>query len=84
MAFSALKGNTLAQLVQSTRIYKPLRKWRAGIEGIISAAKRAFGLDRCTWRGYESFQAYVHLAVLGQCGGGDAIDVGTRFRRKVA
>jgi len=64
MAFSALKGNSLAELVQSTRIYKQLRKWRAGIEGIISAAKRAFGLDRCTWRGYASFQAYVHLAVL--------------------
>jgi len=64
VAFSALKGNTLADLVQSTRLYKDLRKWRAGIEAIISAAKRAFGLDRCTWRGYESFQAYVHLAVL--------------------
>ena len=64
IAFSALKGNTLSELVQSTRVYKQLRKWRAGIEGIISAVKRAFGLDRCTWRGYESFQAYVHLAVL--------------------
>lgn len=64
VAFSALKGNTLSDLVQSTRVYKQLRKWRAGIEGIISAVKRAFGLDRCNWRGYESFQAYVHLAVL--------------------
>ena len=64
VAFSTLKGNTLSELVQSTRIYKQLRKWRAGIEGLISAVKRAFGLDRCTWRGYESFQAYVHLSVL--------------------
>ena len=64
VAFSALKGNTLSDLVQSTRMYKQLRKWRAGIEGIISAVKRAFGLNRCTWRGYESFQAYVQLAVL--------------------
>ena len=64
IAFSALKGNTLCELVQSTRVYKQLRKWRAGIEGIISAAKRAFGLDRCSWHGYESFQAYVQLAIL--------------------
>lgn len=64
IAFSALKGNLLSDLVQSVRLYKQLRNWRAGIEGIISAAKRAFGLDRCTWRGYQSFQAYVHLAVL--------------------
>lgn len=64
IAFSALKANALSKLVQSTRVYKQLRKWRAGIEGIISAAKRAFRLDRCTWRGCESFQACVHLAVL--------------------
>ena len=64
VAFSVLKGNTLTQLVQSERAYKALRKWRAGIEGIISAVKRACGLTRCTWRGYESFQAYVWLAVL--------------------
>ena len=64
IAFSALKGNTLSELVQSTRVYKQLRKWRAGIEGIISALKRAFGLSRCPWRGYESFQAYVQIAIV--------------------
>jgi len=64
VAFAALKGNTLCEMVQSERLYKQLRKWRAGIEGIISAVKRAFGLTRCTWQTYESFCAYVHLAVL--------------------
>ena len=46
-----------------SKVYKSLRKWRAGIEGIISATKRAFGLNRCTWSGFESFKAYVQLAV---------------------
>lgn len=64
IAFSALKGNKLSELVKSERVYKRLRKWRAGIEGVISATKRAFGLNRCTWSGFDSFQAYVHLAVL--------------------
>ncbi len=64
VAFSALKGNTLAELVQSKRLYTMLRKWRAGIEGVISATKRAYGLTRCTWRSFDSFQAYVRLAVL--------------------
>ncbi len=63
VAFSALKGNKLCEIVQSDRVYKRLRKWRAGIEGIISAAKRAYGLTRCTWRGFDSFQAYVRLGV---------------------
>lgn len=64
VAFSCPKGNQLAELVTSVRVYKRLRKWRAGIEGLISATKRAFGLDRCTWSGFESFQAYVQLAVI--------------------
>ena len=38
----------------------PVRPTRA----IISATKRAFGLARCTWSGFASFQAYVQLAVL--------------------
>jgi IS5 family transposase len=49
---------------RDSKTYKRLRKWRPGIEGIISATKRAFGLARCTWSGFESFQAYVQLAVL--------------------
>jgi len=64
LAFVAPKHKSLPELIQDTRAYKRLVKWRAGIEGIISATKRAFGLDRCTWSGFESFQAYVHLAVL--------------------
>jgi len=64
IAFSSLKGNKLTDLIRSERLYKKLRKWRAGIEGIISAAKRAYGLTRCTWSGFESFRAYVHLGVL--------------------
>ena len=64
IAFSTPKGNKLSELVKSEHTYKRLRKWRAGIEGVISAAKRAFGLDRCTWSGFESFQSYVLLGVL--------------------
>ena len=64
IAFSSLKGNKLTDLIKSEHIYKKLRKWRAGIEGVISAAKRAYGLSRCNWSGFESFKAYVHLGVL--------------------
>ena len=64
IAFSSLKGNKLTDLIKSERAYKKLRKWRAGIEGVISAAKRAYGLSRCNWSGFESFKAYVHLGVL--------------------
>jgi IS5 family transposase len=37
--------------VEISRAYKRLKKFRAGIEGCISAVKIAYGLSRCTWRG---------------------------------
>ena len=64
LVFVAPKHKSLPEWIKDTRTYKQLAKWRAGIEGIISAAKRALGLDRCTWSGFESFQAYVLLGVL--------------------
>ncbi len=37
--------------------------FRSGIEGVISTLKRAFQMDRCTWRGLASFKAYVWASV---------------------
>jgi IS5 family transposase len=45
-------------------VYRKLRDFRAGIEGMISFLKRAFGLSRCTWRGELSFASYVWSGVL--------------------
>jgi transposase, IS5 family len=46
-------------MVRSSWVYRRLRDFRAGIEGIISYLKRAFGLSRCTGKGELSFGAYV-------------------------
>ena len=54
----------IVELVKTSRAYKRLKKFRAGIEGCISAAKRAYGLSRCTWKGWRSFQSYVWLSVI--------------------
>jgi len=40
-----------------------LQHFRAGIEGSISVLKRAFGLLRCQYRGFKSFQCHVALGV---------------------
>jgi IS5 family transposase len=40
-----------------------LQHFRAGIEGTISALKRAFGLLRCQYRGFKSFASHVGLGV---------------------
>lgn len=51
-------------MASSVRVFKKLRAFRAGIEGTISFLKRVFGLERCTWRSFDSFKAYVQASVL--------------------
>lgn len=63
-AFARKSGLDVLAVVRSRRVYKQLLRFRAGIEGIISFLKRCFGLNRCTWRGNQSFHAYAHSAVL--------------------
>lgn len=63
-AFHKRRGIEVKEMTSSDRIYKKLRNFRAGIEGVISFLKRSFGLERCTWRGFASFRAYVHSSVL--------------------
>lgn len=58
---SSLKISAMAK---SLYVYRKLRNFRAGIEGCISFLKRTFGLHRCTWRSYPSFQSYVWSSIV--------------------
>ena len=64
VCFQKKLGLKVSEMTRSSWVYKRLRDFRAGIEGMISFLKRAFGLDRCTWRGAESFASYVQASVL--------------------
>lgn len=64
VAFSKRRGLEVSAMVKSTWVYKRLRDFRAGIEGNISFLKRGFGLDRCTWKSWSSFQSYVWGSIL--------------------
>ncbi len=64
VCFQKKRGLTVGEMTRSSWVYKRLRDFRAGIEGLISFLKRAFGLDRCTWRGAEAFGSYVQASVL--------------------
>lgn len=64
VCFAKKRGLKVPEMVKSTWMYKRLRDFRAGIEGVISFLKRAFGLDRCTWRGELSFWSYVWGGIL--------------------
>jgi IS5 family transposase len=64
VAFAKRRSIDISDMARSTWVYKSLRNFRAGIEGMISFLKRCFGLDRCTWRGIVSFNAYVWSSII--------------------
>lgn len=64
VAFAKKRGLKIEQMAHSSWIYQQLRRFRAGIEGCISTLKRAFGLRRCNWKGWQHFQQYIHLSVV--------------------
>lgn len=64
LCFAKKRNLAVPDMVRSSWVYRRLRDFRAGIEGIISFLKRAFGLDRCTWKGREAFDAYVWASIV--------------------
>ena len=59
VAFNKRRGLKVEAMTKSLWVYRQLKKFRAGIEANISCLKRAYGLTRCLWRGFEKFKAYV-------------------------
>lgn len=62
--FAKKRGLAVPDMARSTWVYKMLRNFRAGIEAGISTLKRAFGLDRCNWTGWEGFKQYVWSSIV--------------------
>lgn len=64
VAFAKKRGLQVEDMVSSPKVYEQLRRFRAGVEGVISFLKRTFGFGRCSWRGYQSFKTYAWTAAL--------------------
>jgi len=64
VAFHKKAGLRIMDMVKSNWVYRKLRNFRAGIESDISCLKRAYGLARCLWRGFDHFAAYVWSSVV--------------------
>ncbi len=64
VCFSKGRGLPAEDMCRSKRVYKDLRKFRAGIESGISWLKRSFGLTRCVWKGFKSFKSYVWASIV--------------------
>lgn len=64
VCFTKGRGLAVTDMVKSSWVYKRLRRFRAGVEGVISFLKRGFGLGRCTWRGEQGFRSYAWASVV--------------------
>lgn len=64
VAFTKAKWASVSDMVKDSWTYRRLRDFRAGVEGVISFLKRAFGLSRCRRRGERAFQAHVRSSVV--------------------
>jgi len=61
--FNKIKGS-MQNAVNSTNMETRLKKWRSGIEAVISNLKRGFDLRVCNWKGWEHFKRKVLWSIL--------------------
>lgn len=64
VGFAKARWAQIDDMVKSSWVYKKLRHFRAGVEGIISFLKRVFGVDRCRRKGLRSFKVYALSSVV--------------------
>ncbi|MCL4484590.1 MAG: ISNCY family transposase [Bacteroidetes bacterium] len=63
IVFNKVVGS-LQNIATSLKMETILKKWRSGIEGVISNLKRGFDLRVCAWKGFAHFKAKVMWSVL--------------------
>jgi len=63
IVFNKIVGS-LKNLTSSVNMETRLKKWRSGIEAVISNLKRGFDIFRCDWKSRARFDAKVYWSVL--------------------
>jgi IS5 family transposase len=63
IVFNKIVGS-LKNVVSSIQMETRLKKWRSGMEAVISNLKRGFHLFRCEWKGRDHFDAKVLWSVI--------------------
>jgi IS5 family transposase len=63
IVFNKIVGS-LQNVVTSVQMETRLKKWRSGMEAVVSNLKRGFDLFRCEWKGRSHFDAKVLWSVI--------------------
>jgi len=63
IVFNKIVGS-LKNITSSLNMETRLKKWRSGMEAVISNIKRGFNLFRVNWKGFEHFKSKVLWSVI--------------------
>lgn len=63
IVFNKIVGS-LKNIASSLNMETRLKKWRSGMEAVISNVKRGFDLFRVNWKGFEHFKSKVFWSVI--------------------
>jgi len=64
IVFNKIRGS-MQNIANSKWAENKLKRWRSGIEAIISNLKRGFQIRRCTWKGLAHYGQKVFWSVIG-------------------
>jgi IS5 family transposase len=64
IVFNKIRG-CMENITSSTWIENMLKRWRSGIEAVISNLKRGFQIRRCTWKGIAHYGQKIFWSVIG-------------------
>jgi IS5 family transposase len=63
IVFNKIVGS-LKNITENADVEIYLKKWRSGIEAVISNLKRGFKLFRCNWRGWKHFGQKIFWSII--------------------
>jgi IS5 family transposase len=55
---------SLKSVAASKSVERRLKKWRSGIEAVISNFKRGYNIRRCVWKGWEHFKQKIYWSAI--------------------
>jgi transposase, IS5 family len=64
IVFNKIRGS-MQNIANNKWVENRLKKWRGGIEAIISNLKRGFQIRRCTWKGLAHYGQKIFWSVIG-------------------
>jgi IS5 family transposase len=62
--FNKIWGS-MENVAKNKRVENKLKRWRSGIEAIISNLKRGFQIRRCNWKGPAHYGQKIYWSVIG-------------------